>query len=97
MPLTDEKLVELCETVATISADLKNCITQQTAMAKKLDEHTQADSDNFEKLSNQLGVLTDNHNQKLGAAKFRAAIWSTITSGGVVAAWEVIRMFFLVH
>jgi hypothetical protein len=95
MPLTDEKMVELCETVATISADLKNCISQQTTMAEKLDEHTKADSDNFEKLSGQLDVLTANHNQKLGAAKFRATIWSTITSGGLIAAWELVRTVLL--
>lgn len=93
--MSPDKELELCENVATIAADLKNSIGLQDALAKTLEEHTKADSDNFEKLSTQIGVLTDNHNQKLGAAKFRAAIWSTITSGGIVAAWELIRVMFV--
>lgn len=88
---------DLIAAVATISADLKNSIALQDDLAVKLQEHTKADSDNFEKLSTQLGVLTDTHNQKLGAAKFRAAVWSTVTSGGIVAVYELVRTLLALH
>jgi len=89
--MNPDKEIELCETVATISADLKNSMAQQTDLARKLGEHTKADTENFEKLSVKLDVLVAKENQNLGAAKNKAFLWSTITSGGLIAVWELVK------
>ena len=89
--MSPDKEIELCEAVASISADLKNSIRQQTDLVRKLEEHTKTDSDNFEKLSEKLDVLAAKDNQDLGAAKNKAFLWHTVTSGGLIAVWEVVK------
>ena len=89
--MTPEKEIELCEAVVEISANLKNAVLQQTAMSQTLSEHTKADADNFDKLSAKLDSLIAKDNQAIGAAKTRAFIWSIVTGGGIVAAWELVK------
>jgi len=91
--MSPEKEIELCEAVATIAADLKNGLVQNAELARKLEEHTQADSANFEKMSEKLDALIAKDNQALGAAKTKAFLWSSITSGGLIALWEIVKRF----
>lgn len=103
--MTPEKEIELCETVATIAADLKHAMAAQTAMAVQLAEHTQADHDNFEKLSNKMdGLITkssieeavkaDNIEDAKKVATRKAAIVSVIVSVVSVAAGAWLQKLF---
>ena len=92
--MTPEKEIELCETVATISADLKNCITNMSQMYQKLNEHTQADADNFEKMDAKLEVLIGEDNKRLGAARNRASFWTAVQVVGGVGGWEILKRVF---
>lgn len=79
--MNPEKEIELCETVSRIEANLSNCVS-------KLEDHTKADSDNFEKLSDKMDVLIGEDNKRLGAAKTKSFLWSAFTSGGLIAGFE---------
>ena len=92
--MTPEKEIELCENVATISADLKNCIANVEAMAKTLTDHTKSDSDNFEKMDAKLDVLVGEDNKRIGAAKNRASFWTAIQVIAGVGGWELVKKLF---
>ena len=83
-PETEENLIS---SVATIAADLKNCI-------QKLDEHTKADSDNFEKMSEKLDTLIGEDNKRIGAAKNRATFWTAVQVIGGIGGWEMVKRIF---
>jgi hypothetical protein len=95
--MTPEKEIELCETVATISADLKNCIANQTLMATALAVHTQADSANFEKIDAKLDQLVGEDNKRIGAAKNKASIWTGVSVIAGVGGWELVKRLIGLH
>ena len=95
--MTPEKEIELCETVTEISVNLKNALAKQEELNDRLIEHTKADSDNFDKLSTKMDGLIAKDNQEIGAAKIRAFLWTLVTGGGMVAAWEFLKRGFGIH
>ena len=95
--MTPEKELLLCETVATIAADLKNAIATQTDMAKTLDDHTKADSANFDKIDAKLDALIGEDNKRVGAAKTKASVWTAVTVVAGVLGWEGIKRLFGMH
>ena len=95
--MTPEKELLLCETVATIAADLKNAIQSQSAMAKTLEDHTKADSDNFDKIDAKLELLIGEDNKRIGAAKNKASIWTGASVIAGVGGWELVKRFFGIH
>ncbi|SRR5258706_11468849 len=103
--MSPEKEIELFETVATISADLRHVMNAQTDMASKLEEHTKADSDNFEKLSKKIDGLTNKFNiddaikaddleDAKKSASRRAAFVSVVVSAVSVALGAWLQKFF---
>jgi hypothetical protein len=103
MPLTDEKMIELCENVATVLANTNS-------LASILETHTDADNKNFEemklmnnKVQTQLDTLTKEKVDSIivqlaeqrGAAKNRAIVWSMITSGALFTVLEFLRGIFI--
>ena len=95
--MSPEKEIELCEAVAGIAADLRNAITAQANMAKTLDEHTKADSANFDKIDAKLDQLVGEDNKRIGSAKTKASIWTAITVVAGVLGWEGIKRLFGIH
>jgi len=98
--MTPEKEIELFETVATISADLKHMTAAQSDMNTKLSDHTVADHENFEKLSVKIDALTtklnisdalkaDNLEDAKKVASRKATVVSVIVSAisVVLGAW----------
>jgi hypothetical protein len=89
--MTPEKELLLCETVATIAADLKNCIQNVSDMSTVLTDHTKADSDNFDKIDAKLDVLVGEDNKRIGAARNRASFWTAAQVVGGVGGWEIAK------
>lgn len=88
------KEIELCESVASMSASLLALNDKVDIQTRILDDHTKADAANFEKLSEKLDALVAKDNQAIGAAKTRSFIWSMLAGGGAVAAWEFLKRMF---